>query len=343
MHIHGFWGGYIKGCEMQIPNSPDFCFAIEAAAQAGKLARLIQQEIASPAMVKEDRSPVTVADFAVQALIGVFLEEYDSSSVLVAEENAAALRQPDARNMLERVAAFVRRFRADATPERICRWIDRGNGEPAGAYWVLDPIDGTKGFLRGEQYAVALARIEQAKVRLGVLACPNLADPRSCQMGGPGSLVAAFRGGGTWLRGMEGGVFEQLHVSGRGEPAEARVLRSAEAAHTNVSRLDRILAHMGVAAEPVRMDSQAKYAVMAAGSGELLFRLLSSRQPDYRERIWDQAAGSLVVEEAGGRITDLGGAPLDFSAGRMLERNRGVLASNGKLHEYALQALTEVE
>jgi len=90
------------------------------------------------------------------------------------------------------------------------------------------------------------------------------------------------------------------------------------------------------------MDSQAKYAVLAAGAGELLFRLLSAAKPDYRERIWDQAAGSIVVEEAGGKVTDLDGKTLDFSRGRTLAANRGVVASNGLLHDAALAALAQV-
>jgi 3'(2'), 5'-bisphosphate nucleotidase len=89
----------------------------------------------------------------------------------------------------------------------------------------------------------------------------------------------------------------------------------------------------------VRMDSQAKYAVLAAGKGDLMLRLLSPAKPNYREKIWDQAAGSLVVEEAGGRITDLCGERLDFTVGRTLDNNRGILASNGHLHLAALEAL----
>jgi 3'(2'), 5'-bisphosphate nucleotidase len=91
------------------------------------------------------------------------------------------------------------------------------------------------------------------------------------------------------------------------------------------------------------MDSQAKYAVLAAGHGELYLRLLSPKQLDYREKIWDQAAGSLIVEEAGGRVTDLHGHPLDFSAGRELRNNRGILASNGLLHSIALKALKAID
>ncbi len=99
---------------------------------------------------------------------------------------------------------------------------------------------------------------------------------------------------------------------------------------------------MGIHADPVQMDSQAKYAVLAAGGGELMLRLLSPSKLDYREKIWDQAAGSLVLEEAGGRLTDLDGASLDFTTGRNLTRNRGVLASNGMLHASALAALREI-
>ncbi len=51
------------------------------------------------------------------------------------------------------------RCAADATADSVCAWIDRGCGDPGGRFWVLDPIDGTKGFLRGDQYAVALALV----------------------------------------------------------------------------------------------------------------------------------------------------------------------------------------
>jgi 3'(2'), 5'-bisphosphate nucleotidase len=92
----------------------------------------------------------------------------------------------------------------------------------------------------------------------------------------------------------------------------------------------------------VALDSQAKYAVLAAGGGEILTRFLSASRPDYREKIWDHAAGSVVVEEAGGRVTDLAGRPLDFSQGRALCENRGLLATNGLLHDAALEAIRRV-
>ena len=90
------------------------------------------------------------------------------------------------------------------------------------------------------------------------------------------------------------------------------------------------------------MDSQAKYAVLAAGEGDVLLRLLSASRPDYREKIWDQAAGSIVIKEAGGRITDLDGSALDFTHGRTLAKNRGILATNGHLHDAVLAGLRAI-
>ncbi|HEX7974990.1 MAG TPA: inositol monophosphatase family protein, partial [Anaerolineales bacterium] len=84
------------------------------------------------------------------------------------------------------------------------------------------------------------------------------------------------------------------------------------------------------------------YAILAAGKGDLLLRLISPSMPDYHEKIWDQAAGSLILEEAGGKITDLDGRPLDFSTGRELLNNRGILASNSFLHPAALEALQAI-
>jgi 3'(2'), 5'-bisphosphate nucleotidase len=87
------------------------------------------------------------------------------------------------------------------------------------------------------------------------------------------------------------------------------------------------------------MDSQAKYGILARGEVTLYLRVPSSAEPGYTENIWDHAAGSIIAEEAGGRVTDISGRPLDFSSGIKMEKNRGVLVSNGILHEVVLKAL----
>jgi 3'(2'), 5'-bisphosphate nucleotidase len=174
---------------------------------------------------------------------------------------------------------------------------------------------------------------------VGAIACPKLGLPTCASSPGEGTVAVAVRGEGAFAAPLGSDAFVRLRVSLRREAREARLLRSFEADHTDVTKLDQIAALMRVREAPVRMDSQAKSLLLAAGEGELIFRLLSPRRPDYEERIWDQAAGAILVEEAGGRVTDLTGAPLDFSAGRTLARNIGVLASNGLLHDAALDAV----
>jgi 3'(2'), 5'-bisphosphate nucleotidase len=326
-----------------LKTNPELEFAVKAVRQASLLVKQVQAEMVSSALTKDDRSPVTVADFAAQALVGAMLDQAFPNDAMIGEEDSSVLQTPEEKETLERIAHFVGRYLSDATPQAVCCWIDRGSAQSADRYWTLDPIDGTKGFLRGDQYAVALALVVDGDVKVGVLGCPNLTDGYKPEIGGPGSLLVAARGQGTWVTAIESqGMFKQVGVSTLTNPAGARLLRSFESGHTNVSQIDIFADRLGVDAQPVRMDSQAKYAVLAAGYGELYLRLLSPSRPDYREKIWDQAAGSIVIEEAGGKVTDLDGKKLDFNQGRTLAKNRGICGSNGVLHESALQALKEI-
>ncbi|MBI3159988.1 MAG: 3'(2'),5'-bisphosphate nucleotidase [Chloroflexi bacterium] len=321
-------------------NSPEVKFALEAARAAGLLVREIQSRLAGSSLTKDDRSPVTVADFAAQALVAHRLSQAFPDDPLVGEEESSLLTREAGQGLLSTVAEFVRTALPQAGVDDVARWIDLGRAEPASRFWTLDPIDGTKGFLRGEQYAVALALLQDGQVTVGTLACPNLEDGWREVIGGQGSLLVAVRGQGTWCASLAApGELVRLSVSEIEDPVQARLLRSFEAGHTNVSQLDILAENMGARAQPLRLDSQAKYAILAAGHGDLLFRLISPKQPDYREKIWDQAAGAIICEEAGGRITDLDGKALDFTRGRTLAANRGVLASNARLHAAALAAL----
>lgn len=328
-------------------NSPEMRFALDTVRQAALLVRQVQTEMVTPALTKNDRSPVTVADYAAQAFVASRLAQVFPNDALVGEEDANALRAPEGESTLEVVSRYLGGFIAGAAPEQVCAWIDRGAADPLEArlsrYWTLDPIDGTKGFLRGDQYAVALALLENGRVQIGLLGSPNLDPDGAPNLQGSGSLAVATCGQGAWACELQQpGEFLHLQVSGQSDPAQARLLRSFESGHTNLVKIEDFIQALGIQAEAARMDSQAKYAVMAAGRGELLVRLLSADKPNYEEKIWDHAAGSLILEEAGGRISDLHGRALDFTAGRTLSRNRGILASNGVLHSPALRALAQI-
>ena len=318
-------------------------FAVDAVREAAQLTRLVQQQMVSPALTKADKSPVTVADFSAQAIIAHRLLSHYPNAILVGEEDACELRVEEGQATLDQIRRFVATCEPAATVDDISRWIDHGCGEPGEEFWTLDPIDGTKGFLRGDQYAVALALIRGGRVEIGVLGCPELEEASHPAVGGEGSLLVAVRGQGAWTQPLfVDGPWRALQVSPQGDVRQARIFRSVETAHTNTGQLGTLAKAMGAEAEPIPMDSQAKYAALAGGGGEMLVRLLSANRPDYRECIWDQAAGSIVVEQAGGKVTDLDGRTLDFSHGRRLVANRGVLATNGTLHEAALAAVREI-
>ena len=325
-----------------MPSFPFACsaealFAAEAAREAGLLTARLQRAL-PPSLTKADRSPVTVADFAAQAVVAARLAEAFPGEPLVAEETAAVLRSPEHAETAAGVLAAVRSAFPQAALDDVLAWLDRGMGEAAPRFWVLDPIDGTKGFLRGGQFAVALALVENGAVQVGALACPQLPWPAG---EGRGVLALAVRGGGAWWASLDDAdaPWQPLAVSPETDPRRARLLRSYESSHTNPAQIAAFTQALGSEAEPVRMDSQAKYAVLAAGGAEVYLRVPPADHPNYRENIWDQAAGALIVAEAGGQVTDLDGKPLDFSRGRMLAENRGVLATNGHLHAAALTAL----
>ncbi len=281
---------------------------------------------------------MTVADLAVQALIAKLLQNSFPGDSLVAEEESAEVSSPLGDQLLEAAADALRPLLPKATAKDAREWIRLGENQPRrDRFWTLDPIDGTKGFLRGEQYAVALSLLLDSRPTLGVLGCPNLRIA-----GRDGVLAIAVQGQGAWTTSLHEREYQPLRVSGTSRAEEARVLRSVEAGHTDSKGFDRFLRRFGTSRPPVLMDSQAKYAFLAAGQGDLLLRMLAPARPGYREKIWDHAAGALIVEEAGGQVTDLLGSRLDFSRGRRLEKNVGVAASNGVLHQQALESLADV-
>jgi len=310
---------------------------MQAVQIAARLCQAVQAEMiegkGAGKLDKKDRSPVTVADFGAQAVVCRYIGDAFPDDSIVGEEDSQALRS-NARHL-----AAVRRFVGqiiglEVTSETVCQWIDRGNGEATGRYWVLDPIDGTKGFLRQDQYAIALGLIEDNQVQWGFLACPALSYRDEI-----GLLFVAQRGAGTEMFTLDGKSLGQVQVSHQKNPAQARMAESVVAAHTNRGLAYELKENLGMTGESVKMDSQAKYAAVAMGQAEIYLRSPNTRTPTYREKIWDHAAGSLVVQEAGGTVSDTYGRPLDWRHGRQLEENVGIVATNGLIHDAVIKAI----
>ena len=331
------------------PYAAERRFAIEAVVSAARLTKAVRDDFdpEAEAVSKADASPVTVADLGAQALVRMAMVEALPGDGMLGEEDFGQLAESP--ELAQAVLARVRAQRPEVTIEDLRVALD-GCDDPAGPnrrWWTLDPVDGTKGFLRNEQYAIALALVEDGEVVLGVMGCPNLpycGEPGDPDVAGPvGVLFVAERGKGTRMMPLfeasADHAGEPCHVAAPATTAEARYAESVEAAHSDQSEAARIGTALGITAEPVRLDSQTKYAMVARGDASLYLRV---PRGDYRENIWDHAAGLIVVEEAGGRVSDVEGKPFDITTGQRMTKNRGAVVTAASIHDEVVAAVRSV-
>lgn len=298
----------------------------------------------SEAITKTDSSPVTVGDFGAQALIiNALLKAFPNDKV-VGEENADKLKSDSslrdqvfeqiekANQATEQISSEIGRIHNE---NEMIDALDKGNYEGGnyGRIWALDPIDGTKGFLRREQYAVCLALMVDSKVVLGVIGCPNLNG---------GSLFTAVKGQGATYQPLSGSIgIEEKVISFNqiNDVSQATFCESVESGHSSHDANAMIAQKLGITKPSVRMDSQAKYCAIAMGMADIYLRLPVNDL--YEEKIWDHAAGNILVTEAGGQVSDINGKELNFGLGRTLAENKGVIASEQSIHSQVLDAVKE--
>lgn len=351
---------------MSTSYSHELQIALLAVQRASILTQAVYNTTAKGTVNKSDHSPVTIGDFGAQALIISALKHNFPSDEIVAEEEASDLRENE--DLRNQVWSYVQSTKLDdaegekalggplADVEKMMEIVDQGKsaGGSKGRIWAIDPIDGTKGFLRGGQYAVCLALMVDGQVKVGVLGCPNLpvddnaridASIGHDQKGGEGNgvLISAVEGHGATSRALSTKALEPEHpITMRpiDDISKASFCESVEAGHSNQGEQGEIARRLGIVSESVRMDSQAKYASIARGAGDVYLRLPTSKT--YQEKIWDHAAGELIVREAGGQVTDSVGNRLDFTQGRTLAANKGVVAAPKAVHARVLEVVKEV-
>ncbi|CAI9279739.1 unnamed protein product [Lactuca saligna] len=332
---------------------------------------------------KDDNSPVTIADWSVQATVSWILSQaFGPENVsIVAEEDIEALSKPNAASLLSSIVTTVNDSLSTAatfnlqpppTPlktTQVLEAISRCNstGGPTGRFWVLDPVDGTLGFVRGDQYAIALALIENGQVVLGVLGCPNyplnkewlnyqngyrrmlsrLTKTGLDSWDGKGCVLYAKKGSKkAWMQPLVSGdksfvwpnSARPVTVSSIDNPVLATFCEPVEKANSSHSFTQGLAHSVGLRNQPLRVYSMVKYAAIARGDAEIFMKFARA---GYKEKIWDHAAGVVIIEEAGGVVTDAGGQRLDFSKGMYLQGlDRGIIACAGaSLHEKIMRAV----
>jgi len=335
------------------------------------------------AFSKSDASPVTTADFAAQALLISAVHAVFPDDGFVGEEDASSLRQDP--QLARDVFDLVSSTRLDdplsdgllATPktvEAMCDMIDlggRGTGGATGRFWALDPIDGTAAFVKGQQYAIALALIEDGAEVLGVLGCPNLALSSShhhhrrrvteteVDDEGLGLMLSAVRGQGAEVRPMGWGALQpaqrvkhqdkQPQRPGAASGGDTRGVVSLGDLHfidssttsASCSRKVRQLAQaVGVAYPGTELySSHMRYVALILG-GPTHVQVRVPKAAAAVSYIWDHAGAQLIYTEAGagtGKVTDLHGRAVDFGRGRELAGNWGVITADESVHGRILE------
>ncbi|KNC53879.1 uncharacterized protein AMSG_12294 [Thecamonas trahens ATCC 50062] len=324
-----------------------------------KSARLASQQLTldpspSGTHAKDDASPVTIADYAAQVVVTVALRKSGSALPIMGEENADDLRGAHA-DLVPRIRAVANAVLEPALgagladDAEVLAVLDEADaaGGPDAVFWVLDPIDGSKGFLRGDQYAVCLALVDAGEVVAAAVGTPHLPCRHAPSVGAV--YAAAVGVDGAWELPLDveaaaaAGLaspfagelgFRVAADSGLADASDAVAAESFEASHTNHEWSAALLARLDNATPPIRMDSQAKYVLVARGDAGVYIR----RVPGYAEKLWDHASGELLVTAAGGIVTDLHGKPLDWTRGQRLSENHGVLASAPGVHAAYIDA-----
>ncbi|SDO90330.1 histidinol-phosphatase [Actinopolyspora xinjiangensis] len=224
---------------------------------------------------KPDRTPVTDADVAVEDAVRAELAEHRPDDVVVGEE--------------------------------------RGGSATTGRSWIIDPIDGTKNFLRGvPAWATLLALVENGTPVVGVISAPAM-----------GRRWWAAAGQGAFRRVGTEEDAERISVSGVAELGDAYVSTTNLGSWTELGRREDYLRLVDSCWESRAFGDFWHHCLVAEGVIDLAAEPLGNP--------WDLAAAQVIVEEAGGGFTDLAGEPR-FDGGN-------ALSSNGALHRAALRAL----
>ncbi|KKK19529.1 3'(2'),5'-bisphosphate nucleotidase [Aspergillus rambellii] len=313
---------------------------------------------------KSDDTPVTIADFAAQSLIIAAVHHIFPEDDIVGEEDAKALRaEPD---LCERTWELVSSTRledeeseallyAPKTKDEMLELIDlgaQGSCKPTGRSWVLDPVDGTATFIRGQQYAVCLALVEDGQQKIGVIGCPNLnletgrIHEDIADRTGYGYQVFAVAGQGAWIRKMgTGALLAAREIEPKkqiADPKEIDFVDCVAATSSDYAMHGRLASHLGASWPPPTSlwSAQLRYIAIAVGGCNVLIKI--PRKASYRSKIWDHAGGMLIAQELGCVVSDLEGNPVDCSLGRTLAGCHGMIIAPASIHRRLVEAVKQI-
>ncbi|KAI8626892.1 carbohydrate phosphatase [Xylariaceae sp. FL1651] len=351
---------------MDSPFSQELRTAIRAVQSAAKISQSVISSDDKGTIEKDDLSPVTVADFAIQALLTATIHSAFPDDKFVGEESAAGLRENPV--LLNRVWALLLRLQDDEakllcklpkSPLEMCEMIDKcGFGEPggpgAGRVWVFDPIDGTQTFVQREAYAINVALLEGSKQVLSVVGCPTIPmnakapiDNRTVDPTGQGTIAFAVKGYGTYVLPLM--EFSNENLVRKIEPYATTTtiadLRAVSCYHMLDSGVDDahmvIMERLGITTQGCNFLAWVlRWVTLGLGLANMTVWVYKKRERT--GKIWDHAGAMLLFEEVGGKITDIDGKDIDLGVGRRLASNHGFVAAPKAIHHVVLKTAQDV-
>ncbi|KAK4173341.1 hypothetical protein QBC36DRAFT_194869 [Triangularia setosa] len=334
-------------------------------------------------IAKPDASPVTIADFAAQALLISAIHAHFPHDSFIGEEDSSSLRaDPDLCAQVWELVSSTKLEDDQAEgllgkrPETVGEMLgvidlgcSSGGSMKKTRFWSMDPIDGTSAFLKGEQYAVSLALIdENGRELLGLLACPNLPVWAAVKGERIEEGVVDREGMGVMLSAVRASGYALLRPMGRGrllgavrrisrrkskqmsEPVRVEELHfvdSSVSCATDSSKVE-VLAEKAGVRETKRTEiysSHMRYAAMVLGGREFVQVRFPQKAKGEAAPwcLWDHAGSQLIYSESGaGKVTDLEGRPIDFGTGRKLTNNWGLITADESVHGKILELASEV-
>lgn len=278
-----------------------------------------------PFWTKPDKSFVTPADYAVQYCLKKELIKEFPHIPFVGEE--ALYTEEDAYKIPD-ILSLVRLLYPYDTEQDLIETLAPSN-TTASLYWLVDPIDGTAGFIKNRFFATALSLIYNDKPILAVMACPST-NPHTFK------IYSAAKNYGTSVFGTATHSRRWLRS---GEVVTGRFCEASLAARNQQHHSTRLLS-LALPNQPkaYRVDSQYKYAMVAEGAVDFFIRYPFSVS---YTRTWDHAPGAFLVEEAGGIVSDIYGNTLNYHRESFSLHNHPIILASGNpaIHNTTLEIL----
>lgn len=317
----------------------DFSPIANAIRQAAQLCKTVQEQFVAADSVanKAGAEPVTIADYGSQALICRAISQSFPEDGVIAEEGGQQFGDLINEQQQQTIVSLISQTLGQpVTVEQVVQWLDYGQGRDSRRTWVIDPIDGTKGFIALRNYAIAVGILENGVPVSALMGTPGYT-------GLPSGALFYAQNGQAYVEPLSGGLAHKIEVSQRRDPEALIFVESVEKAHGDQDVMALVREQAGMSQSSLnRLDSQEKYCLVANGEADAYLRL-PFKKGTYSHKIWDHAAGVAIVTAAGGIVTDLDGSALDFSLGKTLAKNKGMIVANPYIHASLLEAASHFE